>query len=1064
MRTKLQFLSTILRICISLKQQTWMNATPLSNSSRFTYFLASAICLLTPLAQAAPGDLDTTFGGGGRVGTQIGTNNDVATCIAIQSDGKIVVGGHSITDPQISFALARYTTNGSLDTTFGPSGTGIVITPIGTLYAFGAGIALQSDGKILLAGYSVNTNINYDFALVRYLTNGYLDTSFGVAGTGIVTTPIGTNNDVARSIVIQGDGKIVVGGYSVTNGTNANFALVRYTTNGVLDAGTFGTGGKVTTDFSGRSDEGYSVALQSDGKIVLAGRSFNGNNYDFALARYYTDGILDTSFGTLGTGKVTTPIGSSNDYGRSVVVQTDGKIVVAGESFTAHLITDNYDFALVRYTDSGALDTNFGASHNGKVITDFTGYDDAGRSAVLQSDGKIVVAGYASHLGISSPERDFALARYDTFGNLDFSFNLDGKVITVFAGRSDDEAYGVALQSDGKIVVAGTAETSRDGTDFVLARYQWGAPEIVVEQPASTSLFDGGAIDFGTEFVGVSGAARTFTLRNTGVADLTLGTFTKSGANPNEFAANTNSTAAIVPAGGSTTFMVTFSPTGRGTRTAGLHITNNDSDENPFDINVSGTGSAGPGDLDPFFGTNGNVITDFGREDYGSSVALQSDNKIVVAGYSWNGNYNFALARYTANGGLDTSFGTDGKVTTDFVGMNDYASSVAIQGDGKILVAGRSEDLNGSLNFALARYTTNGVLDTSFGPSGSGKVTTDFSTLLDSAYSVTVQSDGKIVLAGVSANQVSHDFALARYTTNGFLDTTFGTNGNGKVLTDFNSRTDEGFSVAVQSDGKIVVAGSADSSSGGNRDFAIVRYTPNGALDPNFGTGGKVNTPIGSGEDIGRSVVVQNDGKIIVAGSADLAFGQTQTFALIRYTTNGALDGTFGAGGKLTTDFPGGAYSVALQSDGRIIVAGYSYSGSSEVFALARFTTNGAWDNSFGVAGRVTVRVGSRDQAYSVALQSDGKIVLAGTTGFTVGSSYFALVRLLADDAGPLLRIRSSAPGQAIVSWAPNSPGFVLQESSLLSPTSWSNAPSGVDNPAQIDTSDPTKIYRLHKP
>ena len=257
-----------------------------------------------------------------------------AFALAIQSDGKIVAAGKSSNGSTHDFALVRYNTNGSLDTSFGTGG--IVTTLVGIsggAYALG----LQSDGKIVAAGSSSNGS-NYDFALVRYNADGSLDTSFGTGG--IVTTTVGSSDDYASTLGIQSDGKIVAAGYSY-NGSNYDFALVRYNTNGSFDT-SFGTGGIVTTPVGSSDDYARTLGIQSDGKIVAAGYSSNGSTYDFALVRYNTNGSLDTTFGTGGI--VTTPVGSSG-IAYALGLQSDGKIVAAGYSSNG----STYDFALVRY-------------------------------------------------------------------------------------------------------------------------------------------------------------------------------------------------------------------------------------------------------------------------------------------------------------------------------------------------------------------------------------------------------------------------------------------------------------------------------------------------------------------------------------------------------------------------------------------------------------------------------------------------------------------------------------------------------------------------------------------
>ncbi|MCA1625670.1 MAG: FG-GAP-like repeat-containing protein, partial [Acidobacteria bacterium] len=203
-----------------------------------------------------------------------------------------------------------------------------------------------------------------DFALARYNTDGSLDNSFGTGGK--VTTPFGSDNDNAYAIAVQPDGKIVVAGdsYSTTL-SNYTFAVARYNQDGSLDA-SFGTGGKVATDFSSRDDDAYSVAIQKNGKIIVAGRASNGSNYDFALARYNTNGSLDASFGT--GGKVMTPIGSGDDIVRSVAVQSDGRIVAAGSSFNGA----NLDFALVRYLGDAVISRPAAFDFDGDGKTDYS--------------------------------------------------------------------------------------------------------------------------------------------------------------------------------------------------------------------------------------------------------------------------------------------------------------------------------------------------------------------------------------------------------------------------------------------------------------------------------------------------------------------------------------------------------------------------------------------------------------------------------------------------------------------------------------------------------------------
>jgi uncharacterized delta-60 repeat protein len=408
--------------------------------------------------------------------------------------------------------------------------------------------------------------------------------------------------------------------------------------------------------------------------------------------------------------------------------------------------------------------------------------------------------------------------------------------------------------------------------------------------------------------------------------------------------------------------------------------------------------SAAVGDLDTSFDTDGKVTTAIGAgNDFAYSIALQGDGKILVAGYSYNGSNNdFAVVRYNANGSPDTSFGTDGKVTTAIGASSDTATSIALQSDGKIVVAGYSF-IVGNYDFAVVRYNANGSLDTSFGTDG--KVTTAIGAGNDFAYSMALQSDGKIVVAGYSFIVGNYDFAVVRYNANGSLDTSFDT--DGKVTTAIGAGNDFAYSIALQGDGKILVAGTSDN--GSNSGFAVVRYNTDGSLDTSFDTDGKVTTAIGGIGDVADSIDLQSDGKIVVAGTSDN--GSSYDFAVVRYNTNGSLDTSFDTDGKVTTAIGGigdVAYSIDLQSDGKIVVAGGSYNGSNYDFAVVRYNTNGSLDTSFSGDGKVTTAIGAgSDTATSIALQSDGKIVVAGGS-YNGSNDDFALVRYIASDSTAL--------------------------------------------------------------
>ena len=405
------------------------------------------------LAQA--GTLDVTFDGDGRVITDHMSAYNEAWDVTVQPDGRIVAVGYVATTNQGSnFALMRYLPDGTLDSSF--STDGAQDTDFFGSLDFATAVALQSDGKIVVAGYTIALAPEIEFAVARYHTDGTLDTTFG--GVGWVTVDIidGFSNEAtAMSVALQPDGKIVVAGSSNDGGITSDIALVRLHPDGTLDTDLDGDG-KLTTAIGTADDVGHSVAVLPNGKIVVAGSTSSGADWDIAAVRYNADGTLDNSFSF--DGKVITAIGPGDDLCWSMALQSQGKIVLAGYSQDG----SNYDFALVQYNSDGTLDTGFDG--DGIVTTDM-GNSEFGRAVAIQSDGKIVAAGSAS----TASDEDFAVVRYHANGTLDTDFYGDGTVSTDFGGS--EVARAVALQPDGKIVLAGTYYAPGVGYDFALARY-----------------------------------------------------------------------------------------------------------------------------------------------------------------------------------------------------------------------------------------------------------------------------------------------------------------------------------------------------------------------------------------------------------------------------------------------------------------------------------------------------------------------------------------------------------------------------------------------------------------
>jgi uncharacterized delta-60 repeat protein len=419
-----------------------------------------AVLLLSvvAVAYAAAGGLDTTFSGDGKARTDLSTHGDFAAAVAVQGDGKIVVAGsaaYDTTDPK--WALARYNADGTIDTSFG-GGDGKVITNFTGGEDAVYGLAIQADGKIVAAGDAGLRTGNSKFAVARYDSGGTLDPSFG-GGDGKVTTNFTTGDDPVSSLVLQPTEEIVVVGGSAQNRANPKVAVARYLADGTLDPD-FSGDGKVTTDLSARKDYGNAVTLQPDGKIIVGGlAAVSGSRASFELIRYDGDGSLDSTFS--GNGKLTTNFTARDDSVQGIVVRSDLDIVAGGIAGSGR---SNAKFALAYYQPDGTLDPSFGGG-DGKVITDITGGYDAAWDIVIQPDDKVVAGGEASGSG-----GRFAAARYLADGSLDPGFDGDGRVTVDFTARADF-AFGFARQpADGNLVLVGGSGWGSSNPTFAVAR------------------------------------------------------------------------------------------------------------------------------------------------------------------------------------------------------------------------------------------------------------------------------------------------------------------------------------------------------------------------------------------------------------------------------------------------------------------------------------------------------------------------------------------------------------------------------------------------------------------
>ena len=686
-------------------------------------------------------------------------------------------------------------------------------------------------------------------------------------------------------------------------------------------------------------------------------------------------GTLDPDFGTQGFLRTNfRPNGNSNNNTcHKVLSAADGSFYLVFEFNSQTFVTHRFA--------NGALDITYGDGGYSVPVGIVTAH------AVLQPDGKVVIGGSAS----GSNYADFALARLNTNGTLDNSFSGDG-IETLDFASSDDNMNAIALQPDGKIVTAGLTYKNGEG-DFALARFNTnGSPDNSFSGDGKqTSDFTrpyevayAVAVHSSGKIV-AAGLSSGFSGGDAAVACYT------PGGNPDLLFSGDGK---LLIAAGSTTIAtaVAFQSDGK-IVVGGNTRTNLISDYNFMIVRLHSTGA-----YDYSF-SDGVRITDIttNSPDGLEALLIQGDGRIVAGGRTGNSNTDFVVVRYTIYGAIDGTFGgygvPAGRTITPIGPGEDLLTSLAIRPDGKLLAAGSATFATGVSNYAVARYNLNGTLDTSFDKDG---ILMDYkpSNLTD-YYGSAVQPDGKIITVGVSRTGTNSDFAIARYNVNGTLDNTF--SNDGMTIIDFGG-ADVAASVVVQPNGKIVVAGTG--SAGGAADYAVARLNSDGSLDNSFGGTGKVLTDFSGFADNANTVVLQQDGKIVVSGHSIFGNGPGKIgFAIARYNIDGSLDNTFSGDGKVVKTISPNDYctGMVIQPDGKLVLSGVSYIGNPygiTDFILMRFNPDGSPDASFNGNGYVVTDLhGPIDEAYCVALQADGKIVVGGVSGDFVAGANLAIAR-----------------------------------------------------------------------
>jgi uncharacterized delta-60 repeat protein len=382
---------------------------------------------------------------------------------------------------------------------------------------------------------------------------------------------------------------------------------------------------------------------------------------------------------------------------------------------------------------------------------------------------------------------------------------------------------------------------------------------------------------------------------------------------------------------------------------------------------------AAAGDLDRTFGGDGKVPRNLGAADAAVDIATQPDRTVLaLIGYTARNDQNVAVARFLKNGRIDRRFGNGGVARVSLAG-DEYPGGIALQSNGRIAVSFSSDPRSADGAFGVARFRGNGKPDRSL--DRDGVQTAAFGTGFSDAFANDVALDGSdIVVAGRvwHGAETDYDFAVARFNPGGALDGGF--SGDGLQTTDFNEQSDSAYGVDVDSEGRVVVVGTADPP-GSVDPLALARYDTNGELDSSFSEDGRlVSTLAPEGHD----VVTLADGRIAVAGTVG------GDFLVARFAENGDPDTTFAGDGAQTVDFVDGADRAAALAfrGGKFVVVGEARTPKRGFdFGVARLTWSGSLDRTFSNDGRRAIGIGeTEDKAYGVAIDRTGDVVIAGST------------------------------------------------------------------------------------
>ncbi|MDB5324320.1 MAG: Delta-60 repeat-containing protein [Phycisphaerales bacterium] len=814
----------------------------------------------------ADGRPDATFGQGGKLSLSFGGEAGASDVVRLP-DGYLVVAG--TLDGQL--LVMRLTADGSLDTTFGSGGKVVSAAPGGRSLV-NAFVRVAADGAITAAALtdnSMSTTQNdpkIPFVhLIHLSADGGFDRGFADRGTLDLQFKL---FDSLAGIAIRPDGRILVAGsYSDdASPTSSGILVLQFTTTGKPDLN-FGTGGRVNGRLFASYDAVSGMTLDADGGLLLL-----NDGPSQQVGRFRANGVLDRGFASRGVATIPNLTTTSLDPGR-IAVEADGKIVIAQ--------ADSYNrLRVTRLTNQGALDGTFdedGISVAVQLVTHarVNGF-------VVQPDGNIVTTAESGD--------DFALVRLNVDGAADASFGNAGIESIAVPGPSDDGAIAVVVQGDGKYIVGGAFNNAHDEqTHAALARYR---------------------------------------------AD---------------------------------------------------------------------------GTLDPAFGESGQVRIRLGRGKGIAGLALAAGGKILAVGGAFDSGF---VARFNPDGSLDKSFATFGQLL-----FNESVAGIRMAAGGKfVLLCGTTDNTTDTW-----RFNADGSPDNSFGAAGVARL--DVGTVQNNN-AIAVQPDGRVlVIRGIDIDPITfgRKWEVRRLTASGAPDATFGT--RGIALIGLNGRSGDPYAIALQPDGRIVIAGEVDSTQiDGTTDFAVARLNANGTTDRAFGTAGlvitsfppSVFTSYHSVFDVAQAIAIQADGKIVVIGADEVnarsPFDVTQRFAIARYNPNGSLDKSFGIDGKQTTQLGDSSSPTAalITPDAKLLAVGdASVRNASGDFALARYLLDDPHPITATIVNRVLKIVGT-DAGETIRLTRAGTRVLVNNAGESFAIDTFSKIAIDARAGNDLIDASAS--------------------------------------------------------